>query len=204
MDMPHDPAAGREDDPVAFDPARGPCPRRNGWTAQRQRIFIRQLAATGCAHHAAAVVGLSVSSAYRLAAKPWAGAFARAWDEALRIAHRGLVGIGIDFVTRGVSETIWKDGVCVAERRRPSERLLIFLLKHLDPRRADPPRTDPEPEGEPLSSPAEELEYLMSDFEDDDEDEEGDGGEGGPAAPPMPFHPAPPLLPPAPRARVGE
>jgi hypothetical protein len=174
MDTPFDHSAPGEDSPVAFEPARTPRPRRDGWTADRQRVFIRALAETGCATYAAATVGLSASSAYRLAAKAEARAFARAWDEALLVAHRRLVGIGMQFVTDGVRETVWKDGVCVGERRRPSERLLVFLLKHLDPRRADPPRRDVEFEFEhgdvPLELPTGELAMLMNRFEDDDEE----------------------------------
>lgn len=123
-------------------------PRRDGWTAERQRIFIRALAECGCATHAAAAAGLSASSAYRLTAK-----------------HEAL---GIERVVDGVVETFRKDGVCIGERRRPSERLHIFLLKHLDPGRAVPPRTDVAFEGEPLDLPAGELSLLMHAFEDEE------------------------------------
>ncbi|HYD14576.1 MAG TPA: hypothetical protein VEC11_17145 [Allosphingosinicella sp.] len=119
-------------DPLAFAPVPVR-PRRDGWTVDRQIAFIETLAETGCVTTAARSVGMSVRSAYRLAARPDARAFSEAWDTAMAIAARSLAALAFDYATGGMVEQVWKDGVLVSERRRPSERLLIFLLSRHDP-----------------------------------------------------------------------
>lgn len=56
-------------------------PRRDGWTPARQAAFLGALAETGSVEQAAARVGLSRETAYRLRRKPGAGSFAAAWDK---------------------------------------------------------------------------------------------------------------------------
>ena len=107
--------------------------RHDGWTAERQHAFIKAIAETGCVLIAARSVGMTARSAYRLAARPDAIAFARAWQAALFVATPRLSSVAFDFVINGMRETVWKDGVCVYERRRPSEKLLMFLLSRLAP-----------------------------------------------------------------------
>ena len=62
-------------------------PRRNGWTAERQRVFLAALAETGSVALASARAGMAKRSAYRLRARPDAAAFADRWDAALHIAR---------------------------------------------------------------------------------------------------------------------
>ena len=67
-------------------PAFHPVPtrrRRDGWTPHRQARFIGHLAETRCVRTAAAAVGLSRESAYRLRRRPGGEGFAAAWDVAL-------------------------------------------------------------------------------------------------------------------------
>lgn len=69
-------------------PAFVPVPvraRRDGWDAVRQGQFLGWLAQTGCVAEAAARVGRSRESAYRLRARADAGSFAAAWDAVLAI-----------------------------------------------------------------------------------------------------------------------
>ncbi len=54
--------------------------RRDGWTPVRQAEFIGYLAETRCVKQAAARVGMSRESAYRLRRKPGAEDFVAAWD----------------------------------------------------------------------------------------------------------------------------
>src|SRR4051794_21996880 len=99
-----------------FDPA----PTRNqkaGWTAERQRKFIEHLALTGHAGEAAALVGLSSSSAYRLANKAGAESFARAWDAAFRLAATRGTAIAWDRALNGRVERFYRNGELVMERR---------------------------------------------------------------------------------------
>ena len=60
-------------------------PRADGWTAERQRLFIRTLSETACVADACDAVAMSRRSAYRLRARPDAFGFADAWDQALRL-----------------------------------------------------------------------------------------------------------------------
>ncbi|MBC2669946.1 hypothetical protein ACFOON_03595 [Novosphingobium piscinae] len=72
-------------------PAFHPVPLRtrgDGWTPPRQARFIGHLAETRCVRTAAARVGLSRESAYRLRRRAGAEGFAAAWDIALGRAPR--------------------------------------------------------------------------------------------------------------------
>ena len=57
--------------------------RRDGWTPARQARFIAQLVRTACVRKAAAAIGLTRESAYRLRRRPGAGSFRAAWDTAI-------------------------------------------------------------------------------------------------------------------------
>ena len=63
--------------------------RRDGWTPERQRGFIRALASCGCVLEACRRLGLSTESAYRLCRHPKAASFRRAWEIAVLQARRG-------------------------------------------------------------------------------------------------------------------
>jgi hypothetical protein len=71
-------------DPVAL------AARHDGWTPERQRAFIEELADCGIVTEAAARVGMSERTARRLRRRPDAAGFNRAWDEALRIGAERL------------------------------------------------------------------------------------------------------------------
>lgn len=131
----------------AEDPAEPPVPatpfdgipledsrkRLAGWSAGRQRLFLRALAETGSVHLACAAARLSARSAYRLRAR--SPAFAAAWDVADQLAVGRLSALAFDRAINGRVEQVWQEGVLVAEKRLPSDRLLMWLLARLDPRR---------------------------------------------------------------------
>jgi hypothetical protein len=85
------PAALRPEEPpvpaIPFDPVPVR-PRRDGWTAAKQREFIQVLAETGIVRIAAASVGMSERSAHRLALRDDAQSFCSVWDAAIAIAAR--------------------------------------------------------------------------------------------------------------------
>lgn len=108
-------------------------PRSDGWAIERQKIFLTALTETGCVSDAATAADISPRSAYRLRARPEAAAFADAWDAALHIASHRLVSLAWERAVYGATEEVWSEGRRVAERRKPSDRLLIFLLRNLDP-----------------------------------------------------------------------
>jgi hypothetical protein len=139
-----------------------------GWTAERQRRFIEHLALTGHAGEAAALVGLSSSSAYRLRNKPGAEGFARAWDHALRLAPTRLVAIGLDRAINGRLERHYKDGELVMERRIPSDYLLTWFIARIDPATFGSPTAKAlaAATGDPRERARVELPGLMASFED--------------------------------------
>ena len=117
-------------DGVPLDDSRN---RLAGWSAQRQRLFLANLAETGSVHLASAAARLTARSAYRLRAR--SPAFAAAWDTADQLAVGRLSAIAFDRAISGRTEQVWQEGVLVAEKRLPSDRLLMWLLARLDPRR---------------------------------------------------------------------
>lgn len=124
--------------PLAAEPLDGialPDSRKRltGWSAQRQRLFLDTLAETGSVHIAASGAGLSARSAYRLRAR--SPAFAAAWDTAEQLAVGRLSALAFDRAINGRTEQIWENGELVIEKRLPSDRLLMWLLARLDPRR---------------------------------------------------------------------
>lgn len=147
--------------------------QRAGWTAERQRRFIEHLALTGHVGEAAALVGLSSSSAYRLANKAGAESFARAWEAALRLSATRLVAIGIARAINGRVERHYKDGELVMERRIPSDYLLTWFVARLNPLQFGSPtaRALAATAGDPREAARREITGLMDSFEDVAEEE---------------------------------
>lgn len=118
-----------------FDGVALPDSRKSlaGWSADRQRLFLTNLAETGSVHLAAATARLTARGAYRLRTR--SPAFARAWDTALRLSVGRLAAIAFDRALHGRVEQIYQSGELVRERRVPSDKLLMWLLSRLDPTR---------------------------------------------------------------------
>lgn len=116
---------------IAFHPE--PSYRLKGWSAFRQRAFIEALAETGSVHMAAQSAGLSARGAYALRIR--SAPFAAAWDAAQQIAVGRLSALAFDRAVHGRVEQIYHEGDLVGEKRVPSERLLMWLLARLDPKR---------------------------------------------------------------------
>lgn len=124
------PVPARPFDGIPLDDSRK---RLAGWSAERQRLFLVNLAETGSVHLASAAARLTARSAYRLRAR--SPGFVAAWDTADQLAVGRLSAIAFDRAINGRTEQIWEHGELVAEKRLPSDRLLIWLLARLDPRR---------------------------------------------------------------------
>ena len=116
---------------VPFEPE--PSRKVGGWSAARQRIFIEALAETGSVHVAAKAAELAARGAYALRIR--SAAFAAAWDAAQQIAVGRLSALAFDRAIHGRVEQVYRDGELIAERRVPSEKMLMWLLVRLDPRR---------------------------------------------------------------------
>ena len=65
--------------------------RRDGWTPERQRVFIAALASGATVGAAAGLVGRSRQSAYALLDLPGSEDFNRAWTEAMLWRRRARV-----------------------------------------------------------------------------------------------------------------
>lgn len=93
--MPQGPSLAATAPPI---PAFTPVPvraRRDGWTAERQRMFIATLADTGCVGRAALAAGMSRESAYRLRRRKGAESFTAAWDSILAARPRGSSSLAL-------------------------------------------------------------------------------------------------------------
>jgi hypothetical protein len=60
-------------------------PRFDGWTPDRQLVFLETLARTRSVSAASISAGMSRESAYRLRRRAGAGLFAAAWDRAMGV-----------------------------------------------------------------------------------------------------------------------
>nr|WP_294850495.1 hypothetical protein [uncultured Sphingomonas sp.] len=119
------------DHPANFEPE--PSRNRHGWSALRQRVFILTLAETGSVHVAAKEALMSARGAYALRVR--SGAFRLAWDTAQQLAVGRLSALAFDRAINGRPEQIYEGGELVGERRVPNDRLLMWLLARLDPKR---------------------------------------------------------------------
>jgi hypothetical protein len=181
-DPPGDPSGPPPSLPaIPFDPVPVR-PRRDGWTAAKQRRFIQVLAETGIVRIAAAAVGMSERSVNRLALRDDAESFCAAMDAALQMAARRGASLLFEYAFEGVPETVWRDGEIAYQRRRPSEKALFFLLSRLDPKRFGRSGPDPQhPYFDPVRANMADLPLHLDSLKDlpDDEAEDEEGGAPG-------------------------
>jgi YD repeat-containing protein len=126
---PRDPA---EQAVAPFSPAVG-YSRIDGWTPERQRGFCEVLAECGLVREAAAAVGMTAQTAYRLRRRAQGNGFALAWDAALQLARQRLVDLALERAVDGSLETTYDgDGKIVRQRRKQDVRLLLATIGKLD------------------------------------------------------------------------
>jgi hypothetical protein len=149
-------------DGVALEDSRK---RLAGWSAPRQRLFLSHLAETGSVHLACAAARISARSAYRLRAR--SPAFAEAFDVAQQLAVGRLSALAFDRAIHGRTEQVWHQGELVAEKRAPSDRLLMWLLARLDPRRfAAPWELRKDGDADPQAAARQAFPALLEGLED--------------------------------------
>jgi hypothetical protein len=119
------------DIPDADDLAH-PKERHDGWSPDKQVVFLEALARTGNVKAAARYAGLSRESAYKLRRRPDARAFARAWDAAIIHARDIFQDELMDKGLNGWSEAVWHQGEEVGTRERWSAPLFLAALGRLD------------------------------------------------------------------------
>lgn len=127
---------GMDDSPFPFDPVPLRS-RRDGWTPERQRAFIRLLAKGLRPGRAAARLGMRRQGAYALRDRAGGESFAAAWDKAAAAAARRgsqdrvARGLFARAVT-GIAVPIRHRGRIVGVERRYDNAALIRLLGMLD------------------------------------------------------------------------
>jgi hypothetical protein len=106
--------------------------RHDGWTPDKQRLFLDRLAECGIVTEACFAAGMSARSAYNLRDRDTL--FAAGWEAACVMARRRLADEAFSRAMNGVVERIYRDGVIVAERHRHDNRLTMAVLARLDSR----------------------------------------------------------------------
>ena len=117
-----------------FAPVRQSRPRHNGWTAQRQRLFIAALMQTGMVADAARAVGMSRNSAYTLRRHADAASFAAAWDLALEMGLETALETAMKRALHAETVPVFYHGRQVGTRTRHDNRLLMRVLNLLSRR----------------------------------------------------------------------
>lgn len=155
-DKPHPRSAAIQSRRISRIPAFTPVPvraRRDGWTPVRQAEFIGWLAETRCVKRAAARVGMSRESAYRLRRRKGAEGFCDAWDAILgapqengKRAPKAKVTLDALFhrIAHGTYRPVLRDGRYAGTLHKPDNAALLSALGRLDratmrtPKAADP------------------------------------------------------------------
>lgn len=127
-----DPAIDPDDLPpgLAFTVVEQRTKRWSGITAQKQRLFIAHLAATGAVTMAARAAGHSPSAFYQLRRREGLGSFSAAWDRAVEMGARRVADLLMEYAIYGVPETWSKEGRVTMERRRPHIRAMQHIARN--------------------------------------------------------------------------
>ena len=118
--------------------------RHDGWTPLRQAEFIGYLAETRCVKQAAALVGMSRESAYRLRRKPGAEDFGAVWDAILGVQNIPKAKVTLETLFQrirlGRYRPVLRGGRYVATMKKPDNQALLSAISHLD--RVAPPEDE--------------------------------------------------------------
>jgi hypothetical protein len=117
--------------PVATD-ALGRKRRHDGFTPDRQCIFLDALARCGVAADACRATGISRDTAYNLRNGAQGRAFALGWSAAILISRGRLADELQSRALNGVVDKIYRNGELWGERHRHDNRLAMAVLTRLD------------------------------------------------------------------------
>jgi len=126
LPIPHDPGP-HNIGPHNIGPQKPYRPRHDGWTAERQRLFIESLTRTGCVRDACRVARISSTSAYRIRRR--IPEFAESWALALRRARTPLEEVAWKRAVDGRETVIIRGGKEVERRITPSDSILALLIR---------------------------------------------------------------------------
>ncbi|HVQ09944.1 MAG TPA: hypothetical protein VMS43_16075 [Allosphingosinicella sp.] len=127
-------AGGRAPSAPEFDPVPLRA-RKDGWTPERQRGFIRGLVLYRNVGRAARAVGMSRESAYRLRERPGAEAFAAAWDQVPAVRPpRGATKLDLLWhrACYGVTRPIVRNGKQIGTINKPDNQALLKLYDRFE------------------------------------------------------------------------
>ncbi len=116
--------------PVALDRVR-----HDGWTPERQRLFLIALAALGTVDSAAQAVGMSRISAYNLKKRADAGSFAEEWDRALGFGRDMMFDYALERAIYGVTSIKMRLGGAFEFQTGPDDKHLMKVMRVPPPRR---------------------------------------------------------------------
>jgi hypothetical protein len=126
------------DDAFAFDPVPSASSRHDGWTPERQRLFIAVLREIGMVCAAAKAAGMSRKSAYALLKRAGpASSFARAWGEAQAAGRTNAWLTMVDRAIHGVEEPYFYRGIQRGTRRVYDNRLVIAAFRAVERAQSD-------------------------------------------------------------------
>jgi hypothetical protein len=129
-----------------YEPEFAPVPlaraRHDGWTPQRQRLFLIALAALGTVDAAAQAVGMSRISAYNLKKRDGAASFAREWDRAVGFGRSMMFDYAMERAINGVTTVRMRIGGAFEFEHGRDTKQIMKVLRLPPPRRAanPPPR----------------------------------------------------------------
>jgi hypothetical protein len=128
-----------------FTPVAMTRTRHDGWTPERQRMFIAALTATGTVDSAARSVGMTRMAAYNLCKRPGAESFAQAWDRAIGVGRARVFDYAMDRALNGVTTLRLRLGGTIDISHGPDKEMITTMLKSPLPgeRRADADKNAP-------------------------------------------------------------
>lgn len=106
--------------------------RYDGWTPEKQRVFLEALSEGHTVTYACRAVRMSQQSAYALRRSARGAAFALGWQAALLLGRDRLADEMMDRALNGTVEEISLGNGQVTERRRFDNRLGMAMLARLD------------------------------------------------------------------------
>ncbi|WP_052768981.1 hypothetical protein [Aurantiacibacter marinus] len=119
----------------AFTPVPRKCARHDGWTPERQQLFMEALADYGSVRAAANSVGMTPEGAYLLRRHPEAHSFRKAWKAALSLGVQRIEDVAMDRALNGVQVPVYAYGKIIGSRTVYNDRLLMFMLRNRAPKR---------------------------------------------------------------------
>ena len=113
---------------IDFTPVPRRRARRNGWSPERQQLFLFALSRCGSVARAARAAGMTPRSASQLLDSPAADSFAEAWDRAIEEGIERVRADALERALAGVFVPVFRRGKLVRVEHRRCDKLALALL----------------------------------------------------------------------------